>query len=79
MREREEVIMNHLQQSDYVFHDEGPTSAGGFPYDQEMRELRPMTEAWCNDRLRLVERFSLQGRPWALYARADLVPTGPLP
>ncbi len=78
-REREAVILDHLQQSDFVFHDEGDASGGGFPYDQEMRELRPKTEAWCTDRLRLIERFTLLGRPWALYARADLAPLPPQP
>jgi hypothetical protein len=75
-REREAVILDHLAQSDFMFLDESADSTGGFPFDQEMRELRPQTEAWCRERLRFVERFTLAGRTWALYARPELIPAG---
>jgi hypothetical protein len=72
MREREELLMDRLAESDYALIAVGDPSEGGFPYDREMRALRPKTEAWCRAHLRLVERLPLFGYTWALYAKPGL-------
>jgi len=71
IREREALLMERVAQSDFVFLAVGDISAGGYPYDEQMRSLRPQTLAWCDANLRRIDRFPLFGRTWALYGRAD--------
>jgi len=72
MSEREALLMERLAQSDFVFLAVGDAPAGGFPYDEQMRALRPKTKAWCDAHLRLLDRFNLFDRTWALYCRPEL-------
>ena len=72
--EKAPVLMGHLAQSDFVFlTEEGPV--GGWPYDKEMRALRPRTQAWCEAHLLPVDRFALFGQRMVLYQRREI----PLP
>jgi hypothetical protein len=72
--EKESVLMDHLAQSDFVFlTTDGPV--GAWPYDKEMRALRPVTQAWCEAHLYPVDRFGLLGQRMVLYQRREI----PLP
>lgn len=74
MEEKEAVLMDRLAQSDFVFlTEDGPI--GGWPYDREMRGLRPRTQAWCEAHLVPVDRFPLFGQRMVLYQRREI----PLP
>jgi hypothetical protein len=67
----EKVLMERVQNSDFIFLTEsGPP--GGWPYDRQMRALLPRTKAWCDDHLRVAERFEIFDRRMVLYQRPNL-------
>jgi len=70
-KEKEEVLFTRLAESDFVFITEEGAS-GTWPYDEQMTALRPRTKAWCDQHLRLVERFPLFGKHMALYQRREI-------
>lgn len=73
-KEKEALLFERLAQSDFVFITEsGPV--GAWPYDEQLAALRPQTKAWCEQHLRLVERFTIFGKHMALYQRPEI----PLP
>ena len=71
--EKEDVLMDRLAHSDFIILTDGPV--GGWPYDKEMRALRPKTVAWCDAHLYPVDRFTLFGQRMVLYQRREI----PLP
>jgi hypothetical protein len=69
--EKDSVLLDQLAQSDFVcLTEEGPPPL--YPYDSSMIALRPRCRAWCDEHLRLAERFSLFGRHLALYQRPEI-------
>jgi hypothetical protein len=68
--------MERLARSHFVFlTEEAPP--GLYPYDRKLAELRPQLRAWCEEHLRLVERFELFGRRMALYQHRE-IPLAPV-
>jgi hypothetical protein len=67
----ESVLMSQLAESDFVFLTEEGTE-GFWPYDRQMIRMRPQTRAWCEDNMVLAGRFTLFGRPMALYQRPGI-------
>jgi hypothetical protein len=64
-------LEDRMHQSDFVIlHAEG--SDGIYPFDHEMTRLLPETRAWCDRHLTVIERFTLFGRAWTLYARREI-------
>jgi len=72
--EREDVLMDRLAQSDFVLLPNDDLAGQGYPYDLEMRGLRPKTQAWCRAHLRALGDFPLFGRIWTLYGKPELAP-----
>jgi hypothetical protein len=72
--EREDVLMDRLAQSDFVLLPNDDSAGQGYPYDEEMRALRPKTQAWCRAHLRALGDFPLFGRTWTLYGKPELAP-----
>jgi len=72
--EREDVLMDRLAQSDFVLLPNDDSAGQGYPYDQEMRDLRPKTRAWCRAHLGVLGNFPLFGRTWTLYGQPELAP-----
>ena len=67
----ERILLERLRNSDFVFLTEsGPV--GGWPYDRQMRQLLPETKAWCEEHLRVAERFEIFDRRMVLYQRPNL-------
>jgi hypothetical protein len=69
--EREELLQERLESSDFVFITEegGSTS---WPYDRQMLHLGPQHRAWCEENLRPVERFEIFGARMVLYQRPQI-------
>jgi hypothetical protein len=69
--EREEVLLERLAQSDFVFlTDQGGSTF--WPYDRQMQRLQPALRAWCEAHFKLVERFELFGSEMSLYQRPEI-------
>jgi hypothetical protein len=69
--EKDSVLLARLAASDFVcLTEDGPPPV--YPYDSSMLALRPRCREWCDEHLRLAERFSLFGRHLALYQRPDI-------
>ena len=64
-------IMERLARSDFVFLSDAGY-VGIYPYDRQMRALHPRLRAWCDEHLRLVDRFQLFGRSMMLYQRREI-------
>jgi hypothetical protein len=69
--EKEDLLMGRLAASDFVFITLGG-GTGGYPFDQEMRDLQPKTLPWCETHLRRVREFALGGRRIVLYQRREI-------
>jgi hypothetical protein len=68
------LVMDRLAHSDFVFlTEDAPT--GHYPFDQKLASMRPQLRVWCDEHLRLVQRFPLFGRRMLLYQRREI----PLP
>jgi hypothetical protein len=77
LTEQESVLLDRLAHSDFVFIPEDDSAGQAYPYDVEMRGLRPRTRDWCRDHLAVIGRYPLFGRTWTLYCLPALAPKGP--
>lgn len=71
MEADEALIMERLANSDFIFLTEDGSN-GNWPYDRQLRALLPKTKAWCDEHLKLVERFEIFGRRMVLYQRPEI-------
>lgn len=67
----ESLIMERLANSDFIFLTEDGSN-GNWPYDRQLRAMLPKTKAWCDEHLKLVERFEIFGRRMVLYQRPEI-------
>ncbi len=66
------LIMARLEESDFVFLTEsGPILP--YPWDYELREMLPQTQAWCDAHLRRIGDYVIFGRHILLYERPPSV------
>ncbi|MDB6128106.1 MAG: hypothetical protein JWM35_2002 [Verrucomicrobia bacterium] len=72
LEEKDDLIMNRLQQCDFVLLTDAMLGNGYYPFDHQMRRLYPQVKEWCETHLRRIDTFPMFDRTISLYQRRDL-------